>query len=98
MQTLKKIWDNWQWVLPVGAFMLSVFTWYYKTSTETPARIDACEKHLQEHIVASNIRFEKIENNQNEISVSLAELKAMTAGILNDTNILKRYVVDEAHK
>lgn len=98
VQGLKQIWNNWQWVLPVGALALSVVTWYYKTSTETPARVDACEKHLQEHIAASNVRFEKIENAQNEISVSLAELKAMTAGILNDTNILKRYVVDEAHK
>ena len=48
MQGLKKIWQNWQWVLPVGALLLSAFTWYYKTSTETPARISACEKHLQE--------------------------------------------------
>lgn len=97
MQRLKQAWNNWQWLLPVGALIISAFTWYYKTTTVTPARITACEQKLDTHIVEADQRFKQIEKAQNNIDISLGRLEAMTAILLEDMGILKRYVTDEAH-
>lgn len=97
MERIKKVWQNWQWILPVSALGLSVFTWYYKTTTETPARIAACEQQLAEHKRESDERFKQIEKAQNNIDISLGRLEAMTAILLEDMGILKKYVTDEAH-
>ncbi len=97
MQTLKKLWQNWQWVLPVGAIAMSVFTWYYKTTTVNPARISACEQQMAAHKAESDARFQKIEENQNKIDITLTRLETMTAMVLNDVGIMKNYITDEAH-
>lgn len=98
MQGLKKFWQNWQWVLPVGALLLSAFTWYYKTSTEIPARVLNCEKNLEEHIVSSNERFKSIEQNQHNIDITLTKLEAMMTTANTDLTIIKNYITTEAHK
>jgi hypothetical protein len=97
MQQIKKLWQNWQWILPVGAIVLSATTWYYKTTTVNPARIAACEQQIAEHKAESNARFKEIEANQNKIDISLGKLEAMTAILLEDVGIMKKYVTDEAH-
>ena len=66
MKDLKLLWQNLQWILPVVALAMSVFTWYHKT-------------------------------NQNKIDISLGRLEAMTAILLEDVGIMKKYVTDEAH-
>lgn len=98
MQGLKKIWNDWNWLLPVIALLLSAFTWYYKTSTEIPARIVDCEKHLSEHISKSEQRFAKIESDQNDIKLSLTKLEAMMTTANTDLTIIKNFITTEAHR
>ena len=97
MQNLKRIWNNWQWILPVSALCMSLCTWYYKTTTVNPARIAACEQRMAEHKAESDARFQKIEENQNKIDITLTRLETMTAMVLNDVGIMKNYITDEAH-
>ena len=97
MHKIKLIWNNWQWILPVAALSMSAFTWYYKTTTVNPARIDACEQRIAEHKAESDARFQKIEENQNKIDITLTRLETMTAMVLNDVGIMKNYITDEAH-
>ena len=94
MQGLKKIWNKWQWVLPVGALLLSVFTWYYKTSTEMPARILDCEKHLSEHITKSDEHFKRIDENISDLNVLNAGISAQLEAIKEDTTITKKLVFE----
>lgn len=95
MQGLKKIWQNWQWVLPVGALLLSAFTWYYKTSTETPARIAACEKHLQEHIVTSQSDIQELKSHINNIDLLVMEVKTTLKSIDADLTIIKSWILEK---
>lgn len=95
MQGVKQIWNNWQWVLPVGAFALSAFTWYYKTSTETPARITACEQHLQEHIVSSQSEIQSLKDHINKVDLLVVEIKTMLVSIDKDLTIIKSWIVEK---
>ena len=98
MQGLKTFWQNWNWVLPVGALALSVFTWYYKTTTINPARITNCEEKLAKHIEEADIRLKKIETDYNEVKLTLAEINAKMTISLQDLAIMKGYITGEAHR
>lgn len=95
MQGLKKIWDNFQWVLPLGAALLSIFTWYYKTSTETPVRIEACEKHLQEHITKSQADIQELKGHINNIDLLVMEVKTTLKSIDADLTIIKSWILEK---
>ena len=95
MQTLKRIWNNYQWLLPVGALLLSAFTWYYKTSTETPARLTACEKNLQEHITASQSEIQELKDHINKVDLLVVEIKTMLVSIDKDLTIIKSWIVEK---
>ena len=97
MQNIKRIWNNWQWVLPVGAIVLSGTTWYYKTTTVNPARITACENKLETHIAEADERLKRIESEYNDVKLSLTRLEAMMNISLQDLNIMKAYITGEAH-
>lgn len=97
MQGLKAFWNNWNWVLPVGALALSVFTWYYKTTTINPTRITNCEEKLTAHIAEADARLKKIEAEYNDVKLSLTRLEAMMNISLQDLSIMKGYITGEAH-
>lgn len=97
MQGLKSFWDNWNWVLPVGAFVLSAFTWYYKTSTETPARIDNCEKHLQEHVEKSQADIQELKSHINNIDLLVMEVKTTLKSIDADLTIIKSWILEKKY-
>ena len=94
MQGLKKIWKDYQWVLALVALLYGIFLFYYQSTTATPARLTHCEEHLAEHIKQSDLRFEKIEDNQHSIEISLAEIKVMVKGATEDLVIIKKSVVE----
>jgi hypothetical protein len=98
MQGLKTFWNNWNWVLPVVALLLSVFTWYYKTTTVNPARIASCEEKLAKHIEEADTRLKKIETDYNEVKLTLAEINAKMTISLQDLAIMKGYITGEAHR
>lgn len=98
VQGLKTFWNNWNWVLPVVALLLSVFTWYYKTTTINPARITSCEETLARHIEEADVRLKKIETDYNEVKLTLAEINAKMTISLQDLAIMKGYITGEAHR
>lgn len=98
MHGLKTFWQNWNWVLPVGALALSVFTWYYKTTTINPARITSCEEKLAKHMEEADTRLKKIETDYNEVKLTLAEINAKMTISLQDLAIMKGYITGEAHR
>lgn len=97
MQGLKNFWNNWNWVLPVSAFVLSAFTWYYKTSTETPARIASCEKHLQEHVEKSQADIQELKTHINNIDLLVMEVKTTLKSIDADLTIIKSWILEKKH-
>ncbi len=97
VQGLKTFWNNWNWMLPVAALLLSGVTWYYKTTTINPARITNCEEKLSAHITESEARLKKIEAEYNDVKLSLTRLEAMMNISLQDLSIMKGYITGEAH-
>ena len=95
MQGIKRFWNNWNWLLPVVALLLSAFTWYYKTSTETPARITACEQHLQEHIQTSQSEIQALKDHINKVDLLVVEVKTMLVSIDKDLTIIKSWIVEK---
>lgn len=94
VQGLKTFWQNWQWALALVSLLYAIFLFYYQSTTSTPERLTHCEEHLAEHIKKSDDRFEKIENNQHNIEISLAEIKIMVKGATEDLTIIKKSVVE----
>ena len=94
VQGLKTFWNNWQWAIALVALLYAIFLFYYQSTTSTPARLTHCEEHLAEHIKQSDLRFEKIEDNQHNIEISLAEIKVMVKGATEDLVIIKKSVVE----
>lgn len=95
MQGLKQFWKDWQWVLALIALLYGIFLFYYQSTTSTPARLTNCEKHLAEHIAKSDERFYKIESNQHNIDIALAELKVMLRDANEDLRIIKTSIVEK---
>lgn len=94
MQGLKKFWSDYQWVLALVALLYGIFLFYYQSTTSTPARIEAVERQFAEHIAKSEERFVRIENNQHNIDIALAELKIMMKNANEDLTIIKKSVVE----
>lgn len=95
MQGLKKFWNNWQWALTLVALLYAIFLFYYQSTISTPARLDKCEAKLQEHITKSDERFNKIETNQHNVEIALAELKIMVKDVIEDLKIIKTHIVEQ---
>lgn len=94
MKGLKQFWDNWQWVLALGALLYGIFLFYYNSTTSTPARITECERHLAEHISKSDKHFEKIDQSISELNVINAGIDAKLEAIREDTNTTKKLVFE----
>lgn len=95
MQGLKNFWNNWQWALALLALLYGIFLFYYQSTTSTPARLDACEKHITEHITASEERFKIIEYNQHKIDITLSKLETMMTTANADLAIIKSWIVEK---
>lgn len=95
VQGLKNFWNNWQWAFALGALLYGIFLFYYQSTTSTPARLDACEKHIAEHITASEERFKIIEYNQHKIDITLSKLETMMATANADLAIIKSWIVEK---
>lgn len=99
VQQLKAFWNNWQWVLALIALLYSVFLFYHQSTTSIPARMDALEHKVNEHIDVSDKRMAKIESDYSDVKISLAEIKAMVGMSLQDLGYMKNYITGEAqHK
>ena len=97
MQLLKKIWQDWQWAIALVALLYGIFLFYYQSTTSTPTRIKNCEERIAAHIVESDARFKKIEEDYGDVKLSSTRLEAMMNISLQDLGILKSYITGEAH-
>jgi hypothetical protein len=97
MQGLKKIWSNYQWVLALVALLYGIFLFYYNSTQATPARVTALEQKFNSHVAETDIRLKKIESDQNDIRLTLAELNTKMDISLLDLSIMKGYITGEAH-
>jgi hypothetical protein len=94
MESIKKFWLNWQWVLALCALLWGIFLFYYKSGTENPARITACEKHLQEHILNSQADIQELKGHINDIDLLVMEVKTTLKSIDADLTIIKSWILD----
>lgn len=97
MQGLKKIWKEYQWVITLVALLYGIFLFYYQSTTATPARIKNCEERITAHIIESDARLKKIEEDYSDVKLSLTRLEAMMNISLQDLSIMKGYITGEAH-
>ncbi len=97
MQGLKKIWKEYQWVFALVALLYGIFLFYYNSTQATPARVTALEQKFNSHIAETDVRFKKIETDQNDIKLTLAELNTKMDISLLDLSIMKGYITGEAH-
>jgi hypothetical protein len=94
MQGLKTFWNNWQWVFALIALLWGIFLFYYKSGTENPARITACEKHLQEHIINSQADIRELKRHINDIDLLVMEVRTALKSIDVDLTIIKNWILD----
>lgn len=94
MQLIKRIWNNWQWVLPVVALLFSAFTYYYKTSTEIPAKIQYCEQRIARHEQESKEHFDKLDKSVADLNILNAGINAQLDSIKEDTSATKRLLFE----
>ena len=97
MQSLRQFWNNWQWVLALAALLYGIFLFYYNSTQATPARVTALEQKFSSHVTETDVRFKKIESDQNDIKLTLAELNTKMDISLLDLSIMKGYITGEAH-
>lgn len=97
MQGLKKIWKEYQWVLALIALLYGIFLFYYNSTQATPARVTALEQKFSSHVAETDVRLKKIESDQNDIRLTLAELNTKMDISLLDLSIMKGYITGEAH-
>lgn len=94
MQELKKVWNNWQWVLALLALLFSVFTYYYKTSTEIPARITDCEQHIARHEQESKEHFAQLDKSVENLNILNKGIQVQLESIKEDTSATKRLLFE----
>lgn len=94
VESFKRFWNNWQWLLALIALLYAIFLFYYNSTTTTPARITECEKHLAEHISKSDKHFEQIDRNISELNVLNAGINAKLDIIIEDTNTTKKLMFE----
>ena len=97
VQQLKAFWNSYQWALALVALLYGIFLFYYNSTTATPARIKNCEERITAHIVESDARLKKIEEDYSDVKLSLTRLEAMMNISLQDLSIMKGYITGEAH-
>lgn len=97
VQGLKTFWNNWQWALALVALLYGIFLFYYNSTQATPARVTALEQKFSSHVTETDVRFKKIESDQNDIKLTLAELNTKMDISLLDLSIMKGYITGEAH-
>ena len=98
VQGLKHFWNNYQWVIALVALLYGIFLFYYNSTQATPARVAALEQKFSSHVTETDVRFKKIESDQNDIKLTLAELNTKMDISLLDLSIMKGYITGEAHK
>lgn len=84
VESFKRFWNNWQWLLALIALLYGIFLFYYNSTTTTPARIAEYEQHLSRHEQESKEHFAQLDR-------SVADLNILNKGIQVQLESIKEY-------
>lgn len=96
MQGLKKFWQNWQWVLTLGALLYGIFLFYYQTSTATPARLAECEHFMEKSQKLHNDILVRIANDEIKFDTTTARIETSLEAISTDLQFIKHELIKKA--
>lgn len=94
MEGLKKFWNNWQWILALGALLYGIFLFYYNSTNVTPTRITECERHLARHEQESKEHFARLDKSVANLNILNEGIKIQLESIKEDTSATKRLLFE----
>lgn len=94
VESFKRFWNNWQWLLALIALLYAIFLFYYNSTTTTPARITECEQHLARHEQESKEHFARLDKSVADLNILNEGIKVQLESIKEDTSATKRLLFE----
>lgn len=94
VESFKRFWNNWQWLLALIALLYGIFLFYYNSTTTTPARITECEQHLARHEQESKEHFARLDKSVADLNILNEGIKVQLESIKEDTSATKRLLFE----
>lgn len=94
VESFKRFWNNWQWLLALTALLYAIFLFYYNSTTTTPARITECEQHLARHEQESKEHFARLDKSVADLNILNEGIKVQLESIKEDTSATKRLLFE----
>lgn len=94
VESFKRFWNNWQWLLALIALLYAIFLFYYNSTTTTPARITQCEQHLARHEQESKEHFARLDKSVADLNILNEGIKVQLESIKEDTSATKRLLFE----
>lgn len=94
VESFKRFWNNWQWLLALIALLYAIFLFYYNSATTTPARITECEQHLARHEQESKEHFARLDKSVANLNILNEGIKVQLESIKEDTSATKRLLFE----
>jgi YbbR domain-containing protein len=94
MNSIKKIFKDWQWVLSLIVLLYGIFLFYYQSSVSIPDSIQDCQHRLDVHLAESTEHFHQLDKSVAELNVVNAGISAQLSAIKEDTTITKKLVFE----
>lgn len=96
MQGLKKFWQNWQWVLALGALLYGIFLFYYQSTTATPARLTKCERFIDESQKLHADILARLTSDEIKFDTTTARIETSLEAISTDLQFIKHELIKKA--
>lgn len=94
VESFKRFWNNWQWLLALIALLYAIFLFYYNSTTTTPARIAECEQHLARHEQESKEHFAQLDRSVADLNILNKGIQVQLESIKEDTSATKRLLFE----
>lgn len=94
VESFKRFWNNWQWLLALIALLYGIFLFYYNSTTTTPARITECEQYLARHEQESKEHFARLDKSVANLNILNEGIKVQLESIKEDTSATKRLLFE----
>ena len=94
VESFKRFWNNWQWLLALIALLYGIFLFYYNSTTTTPARIAECEQHLARHEQESKEHFAQLDKSVADLNILNKGIQVQLESIKEDTSATKRLLFE----
>ena len=96
MQGLKRFWQNWQWVLALGALLYGIFLFYYQSTTATPARLTKCERFIEESQKLHTDILARLTSDEIKFDTTTARIETSLEAISTDLQFIKHELIKKA--